>query len=162
VTIIEELTEVLSEETAVYDELIRAARRKRDAVIRNELSGLSAAAEDEDAAARRLNRLDRRRTSAAAAMADTLGLGGGDVTLAGISAAIPDEGARGGLNALAEGLRGRVIELRRLNADNRALIENALAYIEFSINVMRGAAASVSARGGGIETESACLLDTRS
>ncbi|MDR1209245.1 MAG: flagellar protein FlgN [Clostridiales bacterium] len=158
----EELTEALAEETETYDELIRTARRKRDAVIRNELAGLSAAAEYEDAAARHLNRLDKRRTAAAAAIADSLGLGGGGVTLAGISAAIPDEGERSGLNALAEGLRARVTELRRINAENRALIENALAYIEFSMNVMRGAAASVSARGGGIETESACLLDTRS
>ena len=160
-TIIDELTDVLTEEYDIYGHLIDAARRKKNCVIKNRLAELNAVSNDENAAASRLSKLDRRRASLARDMATVLNIKDPDLTLMTIADNLKDGSERERLSGLAALIRAKISELRALNNENRALIENALQYIEFSINVIRGAVGGCMSADGRVETESQCLLDVR-
>ena len=160
---VHELADVLGEEAAIYDLLVSAAKRKKDIVIRNDLPALDAVMQEENDAAGRLMRLERRRLSLSKSLGGILSIEENKITVMSIASKLSDNEEAERLRLLAKRLRAQITELQGINGDVVALIEGTLEYIEFSINAIRARTGLNIDKGRGalIRHEGKSLIDVK-
>ncbi|MBE3589542.1 MAG: flagellar protein FlgN [Firmicutes bacterium] len=137
-TALEALQAALDEELSVYRELHRLTREKRQQILQGDWPGLRGTVERELELLAQLDRWESRRLAATAAVAADLDLEP-RATLQELTRHLPPEPAR----ALTErrlALLTVMDEVARLNATNESLLSQSLAYVDFSLNLLRRAA----------------------
>lgn len=125
------LISVLSEERAIYEELLDLSAEKRDAVYERHLEQLDAVVRREQAAAARLDHYEKQRFAcmdAPEGTSDSLSL------LCYADLAPADEGDA--LRKLHGELSSLLRQLQKSNAENKALIESRLEYARFVIDAL--------------------------
>ncbi len=135
--IIYELLDVLKEESKLYDELVDLSKIKKDYVIKNDTDNLKELTSKENLMAGKIQRLERKRLSLIKDISYVLNEKESNITLASLANIISDKPESQELKNVAEHLKQTLSELKQLNEQNRVLIENALEYIDFSMNVIR-------------------------
>lgn len=130
-----DLAGALSCEKAALDDLIVISRGERDAVAQNavgELSRLTAAKEE---TVGRMDRLERRRSDGALALADELGISVEGATISMIAERLPFAMATA-LRALQKEIETDVVMLKDLTTRNALLLEACLGAIKTSLFVV--------------------------
>jgi len=134
----ENLIEVLNEESREYEGLLSISQRKTPIIVSGNLEELQKITDEEQDMVTRLNGLERRRTEVTADIATVLNK---DVTKLTLTNLIDIMSARPAeQQALAEvhdKLRKTVRELQRVNEQNGALLKDALEMVEFEINLLQ-------------------------
>jgi flagellar biosynthesis/type III secretory pathway chaperone len=132
------LITILSEEKAVYEELLEFSEEKREAVYERHLERLDAVVRREQAAAAKLDHWERQRFACMDAPNGQLALGpepSESLTLLSYADLAP--AAEGeALRALHGELSVLLRELQKRNAENKALIESRLEYARFAIDAL--------------------------
>lgn len=137
-SLMEELLEVLGQEEKQYRDLIGLAEVKRDAVVKADVGALGEVTNREQDAASALLNLSNKRTQVLNDMATVLGKAPGEITISkmiGYLESQPKEQTR-----LAE-QRDRLLEagtqMRLLNQQNEALLQQALEMVEFDLTLLK-------------------------
>lgn len=142
-TPLEELREALDRELAEYRELHTLSREKGAQIVNGDLDALRTTVEREAECLARLEHAETVRARASAALAVEHGLQP-VATLQEILPLLPAD-VRAELQERRYALLSVMDEVSRLNAANEALLQQSLAYVEFSLDLIHRAAAGTDA-----------------
>ncbi len=142
-SLMENLIEVLGQECDAYEGLLALSQKKTQVIASANLDHLQKITDDEQEAVGRITHLEKKRMEVTADIADVLNRDVEQLKLSnmiGMMAARPQEQAA--LAAAHDRLQGCVRELKRINEQNRELLENALEMVEFEMNMLQASKAA--------------------
>lgn len=137
-SLMETLIEVLEKENLEYGNLLELSMKKTPAIVSDNIKVLAEITDEEQIIVSRINHLDKQRNEAVNDIANVLNK---DVTklkivdLIKMLAARPQEQAR--LASVFDDLRRNVHAVKRINEQNRELIENALELVQFNMQMIQ-------------------------
>lgn len=137
-SLMEALIEVLKKENQEYKNLLELSMRKTPAIVSDDVKALAQITDEEQIIVSRINHLDNQRNDAVNDIANVLNK---DVTKLKIAdlikmlAARPQEQAE--LASVFDELRRNVHAVKRVNEQNRELIESALEMVQFNMQVLQ-------------------------
>ncbi len=137
-SLMETLIEVLEKENLEYKNLLELSIKKTPAIVSDDVKALAQITDEEQIIVSRINHLDNQRNEAVNDIANVLNK---DVTKLKIAdlikmlAARPQEQAE--LASVFDELRRNVQAVKRVNEQNRALIESALEMVQFNMQVLQ-------------------------
>lgn len=137
---INQLIDILGEQAARCEELLGLAKEKKDVIIKNDIEQLQKITNLENMVISQNNRLERERNTLTADIAEVLGKRGQAMNITALITAMEGQKEQEPLCAAGERLRAVLAELKEANDFNNTLIQNALEYIEYSLNVIRTSA----------------------
>ncbi|MDE6603244.1 MAG: flagellar protein FlgN [Lachnospiraceae bacterium] len=134
----ETLIEVLESENLEYRNLLEVSMRKTPVIVSDDVKALAQITDEEQIIVSRINHLDNQRNEAVNDIANVLNK---DVTKLKIAdlikmlAARPQEQAK--LASVFDELRRNVQAVKRVNEQNRELIESALEMVQFNMQIIQ-------------------------
>lgn len=137
-SLMETLIEILEQENQAYQRLLELSMKKTPVIVSDDVKALGKITDEEQIIVSRINHLDRQRDEAVSDIANVLNK---DVAklkmreLIKMLAARPGEQAR--LAAVFDDLSGTVRAVKRVNEQNRELIESALEMVQFNMQVIQ-------------------------
>ncbi len=137
-SLMEALIEVLKKENQEYKNLLELSMKKTPAIVSDDVKALAQITDEEQIIVSRINHLDHQRNEAVNDIANVLNK---DVTKLKIAdlikmlAARPQEQAE--LASVFDELRRNVHAVKRVNEQNRELIESALEMVQFNMQVLQ-------------------------
>lgn len=139
-SLMENLIEVLENESIEYEGLLNLSQKKTAVIVSGNLDELQKITDEEQFVVSRINNLERKRVETTADIANVLNR---DVEslklpkLIELMAARPEEQRK--LAAAHDSLQGKVYELKRVNEQNSELLANALEMVEFEMTLLQAA-----------------------
>ena len=133
----DQLVEILTEQTERYEELLGLSLEKRDVIINNDVETLQKINHLENLVVSQNQRLEKKRQSVVSDMALVLGQHEDDLTLTKIIELMKGKEEQQPLIDARDRIKEIIDELREVNDQNGQLVQNALDYIEFSTNLIR-------------------------
>ncbi len=137
-SLMEVLIDVLEQENQEYEKLLSLSMRKTSVIVSEDLAELAKITDEEQIIVGRINRLDHQRNEAVNDIADVLNKDVDKlkiVDLIRMLAARPEEQEK--LAVVFDKLRGNVRSVKRVNEQNRELINDALELVRFNMNVLQ-------------------------
>ena len=137
-SLMENLIEVLSQESEEYKGLLALSQKKMRIIASANLEDLQRITDDEQEVVGRLSRLEKRRIEVAADIANVLNKDVETMKLTNLIemlSARPAEQAA--LAAVHDRLKSVVREVQRTNEQNRELLEEALELVNFEMNMLQ-------------------------
>ena len=137
-SLMETLIEVLAKENLEYRNLLELSMKKTPAIVSDDVKALAQITDEEQFVVSRINHLDNQRSEAVNDIANVLNK---DVTKLKIAdlikmlAARPQEQAK--LASVFDELRRNVQAVKRINEQNRELIESALELVRFNMQIVQ-------------------------
>ena len=137
-SLMETLIEVLEKENLEYRNLLELSMKKTPAIVSDDVKALAQITDEEQFIVSRINHLDNQRNEAVNDIANVLNK---DVTKLKIAdlikmlAARPQEQAK--LASVFDELRRNVQAVKRVNEQNRELIESALEMVQFNMQIIQ-------------------------
>lgn len=137
-SLMETLIEVLEKENLEYGNLLELSMKKTPAIVSDDIKVLATITDEEQIIVSRINHLDKLRIEAVNDIANVLNK---DVTklkivdLIKMLAAKPQEQAK--LASVFDDLRRNVHAVKRINEQNKELIENALELVQFNMQMIQ-------------------------
>lgn len=137
-SLMETLIDVLDKESAEYEKLLELTMKKTPVIVSENLDELAEITDEEQIIVSRINHLDNLREEAVNDIANVLNK---DVTKLKITDLIkmlaprPEEQVK--LATAFDRLKERVRAVKRVNEQNRELIESALEMVQFNMNVLQ-------------------------
>lgn len=142
-SLMETLIEVLGQECDAYDELLALSQKKTQVIASANLENLQKITDDEQEVVDRLNRLEKKRVEVTVDIANVLNRDVESLKLSNLvemMSARPEEQAK--LAEAHQKLKTAVGELRRINEQNKELLESAVEMVEFEMNLLQAAKAA--------------------
>lgn len=142
-SLMENLIEVLSQESREYEGLLSLSRKKTRVIAGADLEELQKVTDDEQELADNLARLEKRRTEVTKDIASVLNRDVEEMKLKNLIEMLaprPEEQAK--LAEVSERLQKAVTSLKRVNEQNRELLEDALEMVEFEMNLLQASKAA--------------------
>nr|WP_296463261.1 flagellar protein FlgN [uncultured Acetatifactor sp.] len=137
-SLMENLIDVLSQESEEYEGLLALSQKKMRIIASANLEDLQRITDDEQEVVSRLNRLEKRRIEVAADIANVLNKDVETMKLTNLIqmlSARPAEQAE--LAAVHDRLSSVVREVQRTNEQNKELLEEALELVNFEMNMLQ-------------------------
>ena len=137
-SLMENLIDVLGEESEEYEGLLDLSRKKMRIIAGANLEDLQRITDDEQEVVGRLSRLEKRRIEVTADIANVLNKDVETMKLTNLIemlSARPAEQAA--LAAVHDRLKSVVREVQRTNEQNRELLEEALELVNFEMNMLQ-------------------------
>lgn len=142
-SLMENLIEVLCQESGEYEGLLELSRKKTRIIAGADLEELQKITDDEQELVDRLNRLEKKRVEVTKDIANVLNKDVEEMKLSGLIkmlSARPAEQVQ--LARAHDRLQSAVQSLRRVNEQNRELLEEALGMVEFEMNLLQASKAA--------------------
>lgn len=142
-SLMENLIEVLCQESGEYEGLLELSRNKTRVIAGADLEELQKITDDEQELVDRLNRLEKRRVEVTKDIANVLNRDVEEMKLSSLIemlSARPAEQAQ--LAQAHDRLQSAVRSLRRVNEQNRELLEEALEMVAFEMNLLQASKAA--------------------
>lgn len=142
-SLMENLIEVLCQESGEYEGLLELSRKKTQIIAGADLEELQKITDDEQELVDRLNRLEKKRVEVTKDIANVLNRDVEEMKLSSLIemlSARPAEQAQ--LAKAHDRLQSAVQSLRRVNEQNRELLEEALEMVEFEMNLLQASKAA--------------------
>ncbi|MFK4304076.1 MULTISPECIES: flagellar protein FlgN [unclassified Paenibacillus] len=163
---LERLIDVLEELRVSHQQLISLGEQKKDALISNRVEQLIAVMNQESKLSRYIEQLDEQRMQAAYAFLQERGIKSRlNLNITELSRLVFDLEDKQRLLHIQKNLANTLQELKKLNELNQQLIQQAISYIDFSIESMSYYAESEATyqrpADKSISTVTAGLFDTR-
>ena len=137
-SLMEDLLDVLEKEEAQYQGLIELGQRKKEAVIKADITTLEQITEKEGDVASVLQNPAKRRTRVLNDMATVLGKEPGEITITkmiGYLEGQPKEQEK--LKQIKERLLETGTKMRTMNEQNELLLKQALEMVEFDLTLLK-------------------------
>ena len=158
-----ELIEALEETLALYRYMLELSGNKKDVLVRGKPVELEAINREEESLLLQGKELEHRRAKATAGLVTACGLANAAPTLDELAdAAEPDDAEQ--LLTLKTAFAAVLKELTRLNAVNAKLTEQALAFVNYNLNLLTRRQAEPTYAPAGVafrESAMSALLDRK-
>ncbi|TCT14013.1 FlgN protein [Natranaerovirga pectinivora] len=137
-SLIEELINTLSEELDSYNQILEVTNAKTDIIIRGDVSALQEITEKEQNIAGRLARLEKKRESHIEDISLVININSKELSLTKLVELLKgQEKERKELMDINNQLKETIEELQNRSEQNKALINQSLDLIDFTINAIR-------------------------
>lgn len=137
-SLMENLIEVLNEESSAYEELLKLSQEKTAFIVKGDLENIQRITDEEQEWVGQLNRLEKQRVEVTTDISNVLNK---DVTTLKLTNLIQLLNARPAeqqlLSQAVEGLQGVVKQMQQTNERNRELIQHSLELVEFDLNLLQ-------------------------
>ena len=137
-SLMEELINILEVENGEYEKLYSLSMKKAPVIISADLETLSRITDDEQEIVNRINALDKKREEGMKDIANVINKDVNSLKLTDLIAMLksrPAEQQR--LAAVYDKLTDTLSQMRRINEQNRELIESSLEMVQFDLNVLQ-------------------------
>lgn len=137
-SLMEVLIDVLDKENQEYVRLLTLSMRKTPVIVSEDLDELARITDEEQIIVSRINHLDNQRNEAINDIANVLNKDVNNlkiVDLIKMLAARPEEQEK--LAAVFDSLQENVRGVKRINEQNRELLQEALELVQFNMNVLQ-------------------------
>lgn len=142
-SLMENLIQVLDEESSAYEALLEQSSRKTPVIASGDLVRLEKITDDEQELVGRIHTLDKKRMEVTADIANVLNKDVAELTLDKLTVMLSARPAEAGALASAhDRLKNVVRELKRVNEQNSELLRSALEMVEFEMNMLQAAKAA--------------------
>lgn len=137
-SLMENLIEVLDLESQEYENLLGLSMKKTPVIVAGELEELAKITDEEQIVVNRINRLEQKRQEVFSDIANVINK---DVDMLMLKDLVemlstrPEEQQK--LARVHDRLSTAVHEVKRVNGQNRVLIQNALEMVEFDMNMLQ-------------------------
>ncbi|MDO4303352.1 MAG: flagellar protein FlgN [Bacillota bacterium] len=137
-SLMENLIEVLDQESSEYENLLGLSMKKTPVIVAGDTEELAKITDEEQNVVNKISRLEQKRQEVFIDIANVINK---DVTtlmlsdLVDMLSARPEEQQK--LARVHDRLRNAVHEVKRVNSQNKILIENALEMVEFDMNMLQ-------------------------
>lgn len=138
-SIMENLMDLLEEESRQYEQLLELAKQKTPIIVANDIALLNQITEKEQILVDDVLATDKKRVQTMKDIAEVMNLNLEELTvpkLIQMLGARPSEQKR--LAAANDALKLAVTNVAKINAQNQELIKSALELVEFDLNLMKG------------------------
>ena len=132
-----QLIDVLAEHASICEELIVLGKQKKEYIINNDVSSLRKLTVQENTLVGKAQRVEKARLELVGDIAVVLNEKTGSLTLSRLAEIIQGQAEHEPFSRAADRLRSSLDALKALNEQNKLLLQNALDYVDFSINVIR-------------------------
>lgn len=132
-SLIEELFSILEEETGCYKSLLDMADNKKEVIIKGDVPSLQEITKKEQELAGHILRLEKARQQNLIDICDVTNKKIEDVTIVKIIDLLQGK-EKDKLRTISNGLNEILIKLQEMNVTNKALIEQSIDYINFTVN----------------------------
>jgi flagellar biosynthesis/type III secretory pathway chaperone len=161
---INNLLEVLGQQAQTYEELYGLSQEKKDALVKDNINEIQKITDLENILLSQHGRIDKKRVQLMKDISLVLGVKDGSLDIPALINLLEGQNEQDELKQLRLRIRTALDKLAAANALNASLIENALDYIEYSLNVIRSSAmqeVQTYTVQGGMLKEEGSLLDMR-
>ena len=137
-SLMENLIEVLDLESTEYENLLELSRKKTPTIVAGEMEELAKITDEEQIVVSRISRLELKRQEIFTDVANVINKDVNTLMLTDLIdmlASRPEEQQK--LARVHDKLSTAVHEVKRVNGQNRVLIENALERVEFDMNILQ-------------------------
>ncbi len=137
-SLMDSIIEVLEKEESEYTRLIALSEQKTPVIIRGELEELNRITEAEQDIVGGIQKLEKQRIQIMKDIAEVTNRKAEDIKLGQLIQMMekrPAEQAR--LTALHDKLKATMDHMKRVNEQNRELLENALEMVQFEMNLLQ-------------------------
>ena len=137
-SLMENLIEVLDLESAEYEDLLGLSTRKTSVIVAGNTEELAKITDEEQNVVSKINRLEKKRQEVFTDIAIVINKDVNTLMLADLVEMLdarPQEQQK--LARVHDRLRSAVHEVKRVNMQNKVLIENALEMVEFDMNMLQ-------------------------
>lgn len=134
---VDQLVEILGEQTTRYEELLGLSKEKRDVIIANDIEALQKINHLENLVISQNHKLEKKRLELVADMAVVLSQKEEELTLTRLIELMKDQEEEKTLIEARDRIKVVIDELHEINQQNGELVQNALDYIEYSTNLVR-------------------------
>ena len=132
---LEQLIELLQQETGLYRSMQSTIDREKEAAIRSDLTALNESGLEKEEILLALNQMEDKRRELVTGLAEKLGCDIQDLTLNRISQLV-DEPFAGRLRRLNKEFASVLNQLQLANRRNKQIIEHTLALLKGSFNIL--------------------------
>ena len=134
----DKLVEVLNQEAAVYEDILKISRNKTNIIVEGKVSELESLVKLEQSLVLKMSRLEASREKLVEKLASELGIESQEPSISEIMERLgADETEK--LKSCQLKMSEVLGEVKNLNGLNSKLIKNSLDYIDFSINLLTAA-----------------------
>lgn len=126
--------EILEQQVDGYRELLKVAKEKQILLIGNDIEQLDQANKDEQKVLFQLTKLENQRLQIIQSLEEQFGNPGVSMSLKEIAASTPDP-YQSSLNEIYVELNELIVQLDKANQENASLIQQALKYVNFTIDI---------------------------
>ena len=133
------LIEILNEQTERHTELLGLSVEEKDAIVQNDIETLQKLVNLKNIVISQNNKLEKKRLSLMADITEVLALKDKDIDIKALADLLEGKPEQAELVEAGRKLRDVVIELKEVNDLNKELLENALGFVEYSLNALRSA-----------------------
>lgn len=137
-SLMENLIEVLDQESQEYENLVELSMKKTPVIVAGELEQLAKITDEEQTVVDRINRLEQKRQEVFTDIANVTNKDVNTLMLTDLVEMLksrPEEQQK--LARVHDRLSTAVHEVKRINEQNRILIQNALEMVEFDMNMLQ-------------------------
>ncbi len=138
-TLIENLVDILEQQVILYEELLVLSKEKKTVIINNNVDLLQQITSAEVVITSKTQKLEKQRMESVSDIALVLGKSEKDLTIYKIIELVNTEEDKAKIKKVADKIKKVIDELKIENDNNYALLQTALDYIDFNLNVMRSA-----------------------
>jgi flagellar biosynthesis/type III secretory pathway chaperone len=161
---INNLLEVLGQQAQTYEELYGLSQEKKDALVKDNIEEILKITDLENILLSQHSRIEKKRVQLMKDIGSVLGVKDDSLDIPALIDLMEGQDEQDELKQVRLRIRTALDKLAAANALNASLIENALDYIEYSLNVIRSSAmqeVQTYTVQGGMLKEEGSLLDMR-
>ena len=133
------LIEILNEQTERHTELLGLSVEEKDAIVQNDVEMLQKLVNLKNIVISQNNKLEKKRLALMADIVEVLALRDKEIDIKALADLLEGKPEQAELIEAGRKLRDVVIELKEVNDLNKELLENALGFVEYSLNALRSA-----------------------
>lgn len=137
-SLITELIDVLQQENAVYEDILKISKNKTNIIVEGKVKELESIVKIEQSLVLQMAKLEDKRESLVGRLSQELNIKPEDITISGLVKYLQDADSRK-LKWVQDKLGNTLGELKESNELNSKLIKNSLDYINFSVNILSDA-----------------------
>ena len=146
--LINNLIEVLRGQVELYQQISALSARKKEFIIKNDIESLRKIVGEENMVVPRVIRGDKERERIIKDICTVLNKKEEDMTLSYLVTLMENQPEHAELEEIVDKTKVAVHELNDINEANKALIENALEFIDYNINLLHSTFADMPAGYG--------------
>jgi len=146
--LISNLIEVLQGQVGLYQQISALSAQKKDFIVGNDIDSLRKIVAEENMVVPKVIRGDKERERIMKDICMVLNKGQEDMTLSYLVTLMENQPEHGELSEVVEKTKAAVHELNEINETNKVLIENALEFIDYNINLLHSTFADTPASYG--------------
>jgi flagellar biosynthesis/type III secretory pathway chaperone len=134
---LDQLADVMKEQTERHNELHGLSLEEKDAIIQNDIDALQNLVNLKNMVISQNSRLEKQRISLVKDIAEVMGHKGSDLSLADVIEILTDDADKEKLRIAGTDLRESVNRLKEINDINKQLLESSIEFVEYSLNALR-------------------------